>query len=128
MGVIIWSSSVRPASEKPDAEKIMTAAETFLNGGTNFEKPLRECMRIYEENSLNKPDIVFITDGQCNVSDSLVSDFAEFKARTKTTLTGILLDRGKSFEFSLEKFADAVYRTSELCEDEIVSSLIEKRL
>lgn len=121
-------TEIFPASEKPDAEKIMTAAETFLNGGTNFEKPLRECMRIYEENSLNKPDIVFITDGQCNVSDSLVSDFAEFKARTKTTLTGILLDRGKSFDFSLEKFADAVYRTSELCEDEIVSSLIEKRL
>ena len=85
-------------------------------------------MRIYDENSLNKPDIVFITDGQCGISDSLVSDFAEFKARTKATLTGILLDRGGSLDFSLKKFADVVYTTGELCENEIVNNLIEKRL
>lgn len=116
------------AGEKTEPEKIMSAAETFLNGGTNFEKPLKECIRIYNEGLMNKPDIVFITDGMCSVSDEVIAEFADFKAKSKASLTGILLDKGNCLDFSLKRFADVIYRTSELCGDEIVNSLIEKRL
>ena len=52
----------------------------------------------------------------------------EFKADTDAKLTGILLDEGECFDFSLKKFADKVYRTSELLKDEIVDDIILDRL
>ena len=71
---------------------------------------------------------MFITDGECDVSDEFLKFFDEFKADTGARLTGILLDKGESFEFSLQKFADVIYRTSELVEENIVSRLIEERI
>lgn len=110
------------------SEAIMAAAETFLRGGTNFEKPIREAMRLCNEGVLQKPDIVFLTDGICNISDELIAEFADFKARTKSTLTGILLDKGQNISFTLEMFSDVLYRTSELCGDDIARSLISGRI
>ena len=52
----------------------------------------------------------------------------EFKADTGARLTGILLDKGECFDFSLQKFADTIYRTSELLEDSIVTRIIEERI
>ena len=55
---------------------------------------------------MDKPDIVFITDGICDVSDIFSNVFDEFKNDTGAKLTGILLDEGECFDFSLQKFAD----------------------
>ena len=57
-------------------------------------------------------------------AEEFLERFDEFKADTGARLTGILLDRGECFEFSLRRFADKVYRTSELEEDEIVERTI----
>ena len=73
---------------------------------------------------MDKPDVMFITDGACDVSDEFLERFDEFKADTGARLTGILLDKGECFDFSLRKFADEVYLTSELEEDEIVRRAI----
>lgn len=43
----------------------MAAAETFLGGGTNFQMPLDEALRLMEENGFENADVVFITDGEC---------------------------------------------------------------
>jgi len=55
---------------------------------------------------------------------SLFESSEEFKADTGARLTGILLDKGECFDFSLRKFADTVYRMSEFEEDEIVERAI----
>ncbi len=117
-----------PKKETADAKTVMDCAETFLNGGTNFEKSLYEVISLTESGKLDKPDIVFVTDGCCNVSDECLSRFQQFKADTGAKLTGVLLDKGDCFEFSLAKFADCVYRTSELLGDTIVENLIEERI
>ena len=114
-----------PKDEKVDPKKVLDCAETLLGGGTDFEKPLREVFALTGDGKLDKPDIVFITDGECDVSDEFLELFAEFKADTGAKLTGILLDKGDCFEFSLQKFSDAVYRTSELVEDKIVERTIQ---
>ena len=111
-----------------NSERLLACAETFLNGGTNYEKPLEETMRLYESGQLDKPDIVFITDGICDISQQFEERFNKFKSETGTILTGILLDRGEHFEFTLEKFSDTVYRTSQLIEDEITERIIEGRI
>ena len=110
------------------ADKI-AAAETFLNGGTDFETPLKESLRLMREEGFENADIVFVTDGECSLSDGFTSGLlAEQKAR-RFTVTGILLDKGKgSMDFSLRGFCQNVYRTSELSGDAIVQSLVSNRV
>ena len=117
-----------PKDEKASSEKVLNCAETFLNGGTDFEKPLKEAMKLVKEGKLSNPDIVFITDGVSNLSEDTLSEFRIFKDETKGKLTGILLDKGEYIDFSLKKFADCIYRTSELLEEKIVENLIEERI
>ncbi len=115
-----------PKDEKVSSGKVLDCAETFLGGGTNFENPLREVFALTTNGKLDKPDIVFVTDGECDVSDEFLKLFDEFKADTGVKLTGILLDKGSCFEFSLQKFADVIFRTSELEEDTIIERSIEQ--
>ena len=117
-----------PKNKKVNLQKVLDCAETLLGGGTDFEKPLRAVFALTAGEKLEKPDIVFITDGKCDVSDEFLELFEEFKADTGAKLTGILLNKGKCFEFSLQKFADTIYRTSELLEDSIVTQIIEERI
>ncbi len=117
-----------PKDEPCDPKKVLDCAETFLNGGTDFEAPLSEVFSLYASGKLEKADIVFITDGECDVSDEFLALFDKFKADTGSRLTGILLDQGSHFAFSLEKLADQVYRTSELLHDEIMENVIDGRI
>jgi len=107
-------------------QRLLDCAETLLGGGTDFEKPLREVFALAASGKMDKPDVMFITDGACDVSEAFLERFDEFKADTGARLTGILLDKGECFDFSLRKFADAVYRTSELEEDEIARRAIQR--
>ncbi len=43
----------------------MNAAETFLDGGTDFERPLDEAIQLMNAGFENA-DIVFLTDGLCD--------------------------------------------------------------
>ena len=76
----------------------------------------------------SKPDIVFITDGECAANEESINLLADTKAETGMKLTGILLDKSEHFEFSLAQFADRIYRVSELAEDKIVEKLIADRI
>ena len=40
----------------------MVAAETLLDGGTDYETPLREALHLMEEESFENADVVFITE------------------------------------------------------------------
>ena len=117
-----------PKNTKATAEQVMNCAETFLNGGTDFEKPLEEVISLVHNAKLENPDVVFITDGVCKLPNDFIPVIRNFKEETGMKLTGILLDRGEHFEFSLSEFADVIYRTSELIEDSIVEKLIDDRL
>ena len=110
------------------ADKI-AVAETFLNGGTDFETPLKESLRLMREEGFENADIVFVTDGECSLPENFKSELlAEQKAR-RFTVTGILLDKGKAaMDFSLRGFCQNVYRTSELSGDAIVQSLVSNRV
>lgn len=51
-------------------EDKLSAAETFLGGGTNFERPVREAIRLMDTEGFEKADMVFITDAECELSDA----------------------------------------------------------
>ena len=107
----------------------MAAAETFLNGGTNFETPMRKAMSLIEEDGFEKADVVFITDGECELNEAYARELCEKQAALGFTVTGILLDAGSpGIEFSLRNFCQNIYRTSELIGDEIVRELVNERV
>ena len=116
-----------PGEYGPD--EMMDAAETFLGGGTDYETPLRLSLGLMEQKVFSKADILFITDGECALSEAFADEFKTKQASMGFTVTGILLDKGgSSFSFSLEPFCDAVYRTSELTGDEIAEQILTDRV
>lgn len=109
-------------------EDKLTAAETFLGGGTNFERPIREAIHLMESEGFEKADVVFITDGECELSDTCQQELQVSQAVYHFTVTGILLDKGRAgMGFSLEPFCQKIYRTSELTGDAIIRFMISSR-
>mgnify|MGYP004703380043 CR=1 FL=1 len=106
----------------------MNAAETFLGGGTNFKRPLDEAIQLMDTGFENA-DIVFLTDGLCELPEDYLATLHKEQAARKFTVTGVLLDAGNpSMEFSLTPFCQKIYRTSELAGDEIVRGLVSQRV
>ena len=110
-------------------EDKLCAAETFLGGGTDFETPLREAVRLMDAEGFENADVVFITDGICNLPEDYLETLRAEQAKRRFTVTGVLLDSGSpGMEFSLKAFCRNLYRTSELLGDEIVRELVKKRV
>lgn len=106
----------------------LDAAETFLDGGTNFKRPLDEAIQLMDAGFENT-DIVFLTDGLCELPEDYLATLHKEQAARKFTVTGVLLDAGNpSMDFSLTPFCQKIYRTSELAGDEIVRGLVTQRM
>ena len=106
----------------------MNAAETFLGGGTNFKRPLDEAIQLMDTGFENA-DIVFLTDGLCELPEDYLATLRKEQAARKFTVTGVLLDAGNpSMDFSLTPFCQKIYRTSELAGDEIMQSMISQHM
>lgn len=121
------SSSCQVDIFRPGAytvEDKLIAAETFLGGGTNFERPICEAIRLMEEEGFENADVVFITDGECELSDACRQELQAAQATHHFTVTGILLDKEQeNLACSLKPFCQKIYRTSEAYGDDIVRSL-----
>lgn len=81
---------------------------------------MREALRVMEQERFQDADIVFITDGVCDVSDALAAELQTAQAEKRCSVIGLLLDADNLEQaFSLEKFCERVYRVSEMTEDTI---------
>ena len=106
----------------------MNAAETFLDGGTNFKRPLDEAIQLMDAGFENA-DIVFLTDGLCELPEDYLAKLHKEQSARKFTVTGILLDAGTpGMDFSLTPFCQKIYQTSELAGDEIVRGLVAQHM
>ena len=107
----------------------MRAAETFLGGGTNFETPMWESLRLMREEGFENADIVFISDGECAMPEHFIEELRQEQAERRFTITGVLLDSGSpGMDFSLKEFCQNIYRTSQLAGEDILRELVSKRV
>lgn len=107
----------------------LSAAETFLNGGTDFQTPMEEALRLMKEDGFENADIVFITDGECELLQEYLKELKEEQTVHRFNVTGVLLDKGNpDMDFILKAFCQNIYRTSELPGDDIVRELVSKRV
>ena len=110
-------------------EDKLRAAETFLNGGTDFQTPMEEALRLVKEEGFENADVVFVTDGECALSQGYLEQLHQEQTAHLFTVTGVLLDKGSlNMDFSLKKFCQSIYRTSQLLGDDIVRELVSKRV
>lgn len=72
-------------------EKIDIASIQCNGGGTNFFKPLMAAFKMRKDNMthLNPADIVFITDGECDVTPTEMDEIKHQKSETQVRIQGI---------------------------------------
>jgi uncharacterized protein with von Willebrand factor type A (vWA) domain len=117
----------RPGEYAPS--DVLDAAATFLGGGTDFQTPLREALRLVETEGFENADIVFATDGYCALPDEFLEDLRRSRAERGFKVTGVLMDAtSPGMEFSIAPFCEEVYRTSEFEKDDIVGEIISARV
>ena len=106
-------------------DDVFDFAESFLGGGTNFEIPLIKAVSLIETEGFENADIMFITDGQCCVSEDFTEDFCGKSKQLKFSVTGIVIDPGEAdADFSLAPFCNKIYRLDKMTGDNIASDII----
>jgi len=73
------------------------------SGGTSFNSVLADSRSLKAETS--KADILIITDGECEVDEHQVREFAKFKTQNKIDVRGFCI--GKKSE-TMKKFCDEI--------------------
>ena len=97
------------------SEDLLSAAEHFFDGGTDFESPIREALRLINEDAFENADILFITDGEDSISDELAFDLQESIQNAQCSVVGLLLDADSpGMAFSLGKFCERIFRISDI--------------
>ena len=101
-----------------EMEKVMDLAEYFPGGGTDFEKPLDAALACLKQSRFKKGDIVFITDGECQVTPDWAENFRNEKEKLGFSLFSILIDVGPSSLGTLKEFSDRITTIKQLTGDE----------
>ena len=103
----------------------LSAAQTFLDGGTDFKTPMTKAIDLMDHDGFENADVVFITDGECAMSEAYLARLHDEQIIRRFTITGILLDSDNAgMVFSLKDFCQNIYRTSEMIRDDIISKII----
>lgn len=102
------------ARRSPDSAAIVEFAEHFPGGGTDFVPPLEAALAALGESRYRKGDIVFVTDGECDLPLDFERRFAAEKSRLGFRVLAVLVDIGRVRGDVLARFADEVHRVSEL--------------
>lgn len=109
-------------------EKIIKIAESKASGGTSFEAPLKKASELIDESNFKEADVVFITDGDCYVSDEFRRKFKQLREDKEFRTMGVLVDYGHSSRSSLDDFCDSVTKISKISEASKADSEVNKMI
>jgi uncharacterized protein with von Willebrand factor type A (vWA) domain len=101
-----------------ETKTIMDLAEYFPGGGTDFQKPLDAALECLQQSRFKKGDIIFITDGECQVDPEWAEQFRERKEKLGFSLFSILIDMGPASLGTLKEFSDRISTIKQLTGDE----------
>lgn len=119
---IIYSSRAdKPIIVKKDEvapQKIIDVAERFHNGGTNFECALEEALTLLNDSSFKEGDVVFITDGDCGISDKFLKRYRNIKEEKEFRTQGIIINLGGGHcsDSTLKEFCDTITPISNIAD------------
>lgn len=109
--IIIKKGEVAP-------QKVIQCAEKFHGGGTDFESALEKAMKLIEDSRFKDADILFITDGDCGVSDKFIRRYRNIKEEKDFKTKGVLINLGwgHSSEGTLKEFCDDIVKISDIAD------------
>ncbi len=113
---------------KVDPEALLDFAVTAFGGGTDWETPLREAMRLQLAAPYRQGDIVLITDGLCRLSEEFTSELLRMKRDRDVRVVGVLAQAGANAHDALD-FCDRVIETRDLnaVAAEVLGEVVEER-
>lgn len=104
----------RPGERNP--VKLASICTGSSGGGTDFEAPLLEALRIIGSSEYRKADIVFITDGECLVGEVFLDHFRRRKEELGIRVFGVLVGHTTGAG-EVRKFADYVIPVHRVLDD-----------
>ncbi len=104
--------------KKINSEELLIALSHFFRGGTNFERPLGEALILIERNNnLKKADLVFITDGECDLPREVLKQYKISKDRLQFKTYGVLI---QTHIEELPFPTDATFKLDTLQNDDVI--------
>ena len=73
--VVIIPFSSQAGNPIVSDEQVLQWFCTFMDGGTSFDAALSKAISEMRSSGLRNPDVVMITDGECQLSDSVAERF-----------------------------------------------------
>jgi uncharacterized protein with von Willebrand factor type A (vWA) domain len=101
-----------------ETKTVMDLAEYFPGGGTDFQRPLDAALDCLKQARFKKGDIIFITDGECQVESEWAERFRSEKEKLGFSLFSVLIDVGSSSLGTLKEFSDRITTIKQLTGDE----------
>lgn len=112
----VWSTKF--VNGKGSLAQVKDFVTHFFNGGTHFERPLRQAMDVvtgYERAGKPKPDILFITDGACSVPEGFVDEWRKMRVSADVRCYGVQI--GGSPNSTMNNLVDRAISLSRLNAD-----------
>jgi len=111
-------------------EKIIQCAEKFHNGGTNFQEPLEKAIELINTSTFKNADILFISDGDCSISDPFLRRYKKIKEEKEFNTQGVLINlgRGHSYDGTMKEFCDKITLVSDVADLKDSDSDINKSI
>ena len=101
---------------------IVDMAQHFFDGGTDFERPLQEAVKVMDDAAFRKGDIVFVTDGEAEVSDEFLhGEFARVKKEKEFHVISVVIGYNDA---SVRPFSDMVAKP-QMADDATLTFVIE---
>lgn len=97
---------------------------------TDFESPLNKALDLIKDSRFKDADIVFITDGDCYVSDSFCKKFKQIKEEKGFKTMGVLVNMGRGHvsDSSLKEFCDSITPVSNIADLSDSESAVNKSI
>ncbi|MED4077582.1 VWA domain-containing protein [Lysinibacillus fusiformis] len=108
---------------KITTNEIINIATNFLDGGTNFHKPLAKAVQFIDKSKFKKADIIFVTDGVANVDAGFQKAFLQKKKDKDFSMLSVIIGSSNSADGVLKVLSDKLVLASDFTNDNVVNSV-----
>jgi uncharacterized protein with von Willebrand factor type A (vWA) domain len=129
MAIAFFDTDIRATFEfagkgRPDIDQLSQIATISSGGGTRYWPPLVWAISKIGEIDYKKADVVMITDGECQLSDTERSTLLDMKKQYECRIWSILIGMDDPYG-ELAQWSDRVWELRQLC-DEAAGDLFEE--
>ncbi|HET6871648.1 MAG TPA: VWA domain-containing protein [Sporolactobacillaceae bacterium] len=90
-------------------------AQTFLGGGTYFDRPLKSALQVIEKSRFKKADVIFVTDGEAYLKPEFIKELNRKKREKEFSILSILL--GTENAKTVKEFAEKIVKAKDFTDE-----------